>query len=78
MWKYLSPSYDLYSDQTLSSLKRYFNEARAALGERLFLDLFFQVENDDYLADLSELNRNSFLDELHNAKDLLGMYQIFY
>lgn len=51
------------------------------IGEKMFLEVYFQYEEntkEDYLDDLNELNRVSLLDDLHKAKELLGNYDIFF
>jgi len=71
-WKFFS-SATLSDDAVIGDLKRYFNETRCTLGEKLFLELFFQIDNEEsYLDNLSELNRDSFLEELHSTKEILS------
>ena len=73
IWKFLSRTASLSETNVVAELKRYFDQTRTVLGEKLFMELFFQVDKEDsYQDDLNELNRVSFLDDLHKAKELLG------
>lgn len=76
IWKFLSRTASLSETNVIAELKRYFDQTRTVLGEKLFMELFFQVDKEDsYQDDLNELNRVSFLDDLHKAKELLSMYR---
>lgn len=78
IWKFISRTASLSETNVIAELKRYFDQTRTVLGEKLFMELFFQVEKEDsYQDDLNELNRVSFLDDLHKAKDLLSMYHYY-
>lgn len=53
----------------------YFNKARLALGEQLFLENFFQQETvteEEYLENLSDLHRKAFADNVRDAELFLG------
>ena len=75
IWKFLSRTASLSETNVVAELKHYFDQTRTVLGEKLFIELFFQFEKEDsYQDDLNELNRVSLLDDLHKAKELLSMY----
>ena len=52
-------------------------DAVGVLGDKVFLDSFFQQETvteEEYLENLSELNRKAFADTVKEAKDFLSWF----
>ncbi len=55
----------------------YLQTAAVILGEKIFLESFFQQETvteEEYLENLGELNRKAFSDAVKEAKDFLSLY----
>ena len=55
----------------------YFSEVRHVLGEKLFLENFFErdtVTEEEYLESLGDLHRKAFADSVRDADTFLGTY----
>ena len=55
----------------------YFDEVKCALGEKIFLENFFQQETvteEEYLENLGDLHRKAFAESVKDADLLLGNY----
>ena len=74
IWGYLSSS--VVPDNFEENLVSYLEAIESVLGERLFLEMYIQKisSDEEYLENLNDLNRIALLDDVHNAKELLGMY----
>lgn len=71
MWGFLSGP--VVSQSIEEDLKEYFMKVREKLGEKMFLEVFFDtLSEEEYLENMNELNRNSMLIEVHAARDLLS------
>ena len=56
---------------------RYFYEVKLSLGEKIFLENFFQQETvteEEYLENLGDLHRKAFADSVRDADSFLGNY----
>ena len=71
IWGYLSSS--IVPENLEQNVSYYLSRVQQALGEKMFLEIYFETLTDDeYLENLDELNRASLLEDLHSAKELLG------
>ena len=53
----------------------YLQRVKQTLGEKIFLETFFQQETvteEEYLENLGDLNRKAFADAVKDAKSFLG------
>ncbi|XP_057300330.1 junction-mediating and -regulatory protein-like isoform X2 [Hydractinia symbiolongicarpus] len=74
-WGYLLSS--VVPENFESNLTEYLKNIKSKLGEKYFLEQYFEVPSDeDHLEDLNELNRAALLEELHSAKELLDEVHI--
>ena len=71
MWGFLSGP--VVSQSIEEDLKEYFMKVREKLGEKMFLEVFFDtLSEEEYLENMNKLNRNSMLIEVHAARDLIS------
>lgn len=71
MWGFLSGP--VVSQSIEEDLKEYFTKVKEKLGEKMFLEVFFDtLSEEEYLENMNELNRNSMLIEVHAARELLS------
>lgn len=74
-WGYLLSS--VVPENFESNLTEYLKNIKSILGDKYFLEQYFEVPSDeDHLEDLNELNRAALLEELHSAKELLDEVHI--
>lgn len=71
MWGFLSGP--VVSQSIEEDLKEYFTKVKEKLGEKMFLEVFFDtLSEEEYLENMNELNRNSMLIEVHAVRELLS------
>ena len=72
VWGYLSSS--IVPENFVQNVIDYMNRVRHVLGEKMFVEMYFDTLSDEeYLENLDELNRGALLDDVHSAKELLGI-----
>ena len=68
-------------DSFVEDMICYFSEVRHLLGEKIFLENFFEkdtVTEEEYLENLGDLHRKAFADSVREADTFLGNYASIY